>query len=340
VLLGGLPAYFERIQGVDMAKLVGVLDTSHVWIHRPIEEWEAVRQARRLRDDVPLEDMNEKQAKYERVSAAVEVLKNKLEEMRPDALIVFGDDQSENFSNTFINIPSIAVYVGETFEGRRYNAERGEAHQSVSNNTALATSILTSLLGSGFDPAFCMGLPNPERGIGHAIMNPLGYFTDYSIPTVPILLNALFAPQVSGKRAHQLGLAVRKAVEAYPEDLRVVAIGSGGLWHTTSHGYNTYLNEEFDQQGLKLLSAGDLEGWASHFDDYQVAPDDMSQFIGERRDDMTGMPTLGGPQFGTRETLNWIAASSMASGRPFHVVDYVPIYSSPIGATFAYCDEV
>jgi 3-O-methylgallate 3,4-dioxygenase len=323
-----------------MAKLVGVLNTGHVWIHRPIEEWEAVRQSRRLRDDVPLEDMSEKQAKYDRVSAAVEVLKHKLEEMRPDTIIVFGDDQSENFSNTFVNVPSIAVYVGETFAGRRYNGEKGEAHQVVQNNTALATSILTSLLRSGFDPAFCMGLPNPERGIGHAIMNPLGYFTNYTIPTIPILLNALFAPQVTGKRAYELGKAVRTAIEAYPEDLRVVAIGSGGLWHTTSHGYNTYLNEEFDQAGLKLLTDGNLSGWAKHFDSYVVADDDMSQFIGERRDDMTGMPTLGGPQFGTRETLNWIAASSMADGRPFNVVDYVPIYSSPIGSTFAYCDDV
>jgi hypothetical protein len=323
-----------------MAKLVGVLNTGHVWIHRPIEEWEAVRQSRRLRDDVPLEDMSEKQAKYDRVSAAVEILKAKLVEMRPDALIVFGDDQSENFSNTFVNIPSIAVYVGESFAGRRYNGARGEEHQVVPNNTALATSILTSLLGSGFDPAFCMGLPNPERGIGHAIMNPLGYFTDYTIPTVPILLNALFAPQVTGKRAHELGKAVRHAIEAYPEDLRVVAIGSGGLWHTTSHGYDTYLNEEFDRAGLKLLADGNLASWARHFDDYHVPDGDMSQFIGERRDDMTGMPTLGGPQFGTRETLNWIAASSMADGCPFTVVDYVPIYSSPIGSTYAYCDAV
>jgi len=323
-----------------MAKLVGVLDTSHVWIHRPIEEWDAVRASRKLRDDVPTEDMEEKAKKAARVSAAVAILKDKLAEMRPDALVIFGDDQSENFSNTFSNIPTVAVYVGETFAGRRYNGERGEAHKEVAVHTELATTILTGVLEQGFDPAFLMGLPNPEHGIGHAIMNPLGYFTDYSIPTVPILLNALFAPQITAKRANELGNAVRRVIDAMPGDLRVAVIGSGGLWHTTSHGYNTYLNEEFDGTGLDFLRAGDLKGWANFFDGYKVPEGDMSQFIGELRSDMTGMPTLGGPQFGTRETLNWIAASSVAEGRPFTVVDYVPIYSSPIGCTFAYCDDV
>ena len=227
--------------------------------------------------------------------AAVQVLKEKLQALRPDALVIFGDDQSENFSDTFVNIPSIAVYVGEEFAGRRYNGERGEGLKSVPGHPALATSILTGLLDNGFDPAFCMGLPNPERGIGHAIMNPLGYFTDYTIPTVPILLNALFAPQVTGKRANQLGNAVRTQIERYPEDIRVLVIGSGGLWHTTSHGYNTYLNEEFDQLGLKHLAAGDIKGWANHFDSYKVPDGDMSQYIGERRNDMTGMPSLAGP---------------------------------------------
>lgn len=323
-----------------MAELVGVVNTSHVWIHRPIEEWDAVRRARKLRADVPEEDMEEKAAKAARVSAAVALLKEKLAEMRPTALVIFGDDQSENFSNTFVNIPTIAVYVGETFSGRRYNGGPDAPHQSVPVAQELAVGILTGLMERDFDPAFCMGLPNPERGIGHAIMNPLGYFTDYEIPTVPVILNALFAPQITGRRANALGHAVREVIDRMPGDERVVAIGSGGLWHTTSHGYDTYLNEDFDSAGLRFLERGDLRGWSNHFDSYKVPEGDMSQFIGEHRKDMTGMPSLAGPQFGTRETLNWIAASSLAEGRPFHVVDYVPIYSSPIGCTFAYCDDI
>jgi hypothetical protein len=46
---------------------------------------------------------------------------------------------------------------------------------------------------------------------------------------------------------------------------------------------------------------------------------------------------LGGPQGGTREIANWIAAAA-AAGKPATVVDYVPVYASPIGCGFAYWD--
>lgn len=323
-----------------MATLVGVLNTSHAWIGRPIEEWDAIRAERKMLPSVPSEDEAEKRQKVARIDAAIELLKSKLATMRPDVLVVIGDDQSENFPNTFANIPTIAVYVGEQFAGRSENSPRDAEHQQVPGHPPLATAILTGLMARRFDPAFCMDLPNPARGIGHAIIHPLGYFTDYSIPTVPVIINALFAPQITAHRANHLGHALREIIDEYPEALRVVVIGSGGLWHTTVHGYNTYLNEEFDQTGLTYLSAGDLKGWAEHFDTYRPAEDDMSQFIGERRRDMTGLPRLAGPQFGTREMMNWIAASSVAEGRPFTIVDYVPIYASPIGTAFAYCDDI
>jgi len=42
----------------------------------------------------------------------------------------------------------------------------------------------------------------------------------------------------------------------------------------------------------------------------------------------------GGPQGGTRETCNCIAAVA-ADGKPAAIVDDVPVYASPIGAGFA-----
>jgi len=323
-----------------MAELVGVLNCSHVWIGRPPEEWDAVRQARDIRPDVPTETMDERVQKAARVASAVETLKNKLDSLRPDVLIVFGDDQSENFPSPELRLmPMITVYAGDEFAGHRYNGAPGEAHQKVPNHPELAKAILYGLIDRGFDPAYALDLPNAERGIGHAVMNPLGYFTDYSIPTVPIVLNAIYAPCLTGKRSNELGNAIRRIIDEYPEDLRVVAIGSGGLWHTTS-APQTWLNEEFDQLGMKYLAAGDIKGWANHFDSYVGPDDDASQRVDRRDRGASGMPAMPGPQFGTRETLDWIAASSTAEGSSFTVVDMVNIYSSPIDCTFAYCDDV
>jgi hypothetical protein len=44
-----------------------------------------------------------------------------------------------------------------------------------------------------------------------------------------------------------------------------------------------------------------------------------------------------GPQGGTRETCNWIAAAAVAA-KPATFVEYVPVYASPIGCGFAYWD--
>ena len=79
---------------------------------------------------------------------------------------------------------------------------------------------------------------------------------------------------------------------------------------------------------------------ARFFDEYPVLPGDRSQDVGARGRGATGMPGPGGPQGGTRETCNWIAAAAVADGKPATIVDYVPVYASPIGAGFAYWPEV
>jgi len=343
-----------------VAKLVGVLNTSHKWIDRPAEIWDSIRQSRRLRADVPTDTLEERVVKAGRVAGATKVLKDKLAELEPDVLIVVSADQNENFpAPEFRVVPMVTVFAGAEFSGYRY--ERGEAmmaaalgfssppavahtpeldeQQSVPGHPALAKAILYGLVENGFDPSFSLNLPNPERGLGHGWMYPLGYFTDYSIPTVPLILNTIYAPCLTGARSLQLGQALRRIVEAYPEDLRVVAIASGGLWHTPGEP-EAWLDEEFDQMNLKYLSDGNLAGWAHNFDAYEVPAGDPSQATDVASHSASGLPAMPGPQGGTREELNWIVASAMADGSPFTVVDMVNIYSSPINCGLAYCDSV
>jgi len=254
--------------------------------------------------------------------------------------VIFGDDQYECFH--FDNVPSIAVYLGATFEGRS-----GAGHSVATGHPEFATAILTGLMARGFDPAFSMGLPNPARGMSHAIMNPLTYYDAFSIPTVPLLLNAYYAPQASARRHYEVGRAVREIIESHPSSERVVVIGSGGLWHTPRRE-GAYLHEEFDLTGLGYLQRGEIAAWAEFFDGYRVPFDDTSQGLltdvaaSEMRtgDHLTHLPGRGGPQNGTRETCNWIGAAGVVDGRPSVLVDYVPVYAAPIGVAFAYCDEV
>jgi hypothetical protein len=327
-----------------VAQLVGVLNTAHTpFCYMDVDSWELVRAKRSSsREDVPVDSHEEAVAKRARVEHGFSVLREKLAELRPDVLVVFGDDQEELFD--FNNHPAIAVFTGERISGQATAANNmlgtrtpdpSIPRTECPGHPGLGVSILTGLLDRGFDPAFMMDTPETERGMGHAIIRPLESLTDLDIPTVPLLLNAYYAPQLTAMRCYEIGKAVREVIDSYPEDLRVVIIGSGGLWHTPGQ-QGSYLDEEFDHVALGYLEVGDVKAWATHFDSYVVQPGDMSQDVSTPRRGITGLPTPGGPQGGTRETCNWIAASAAIEGQPSTVIDYIPIYASPVGAAFAY----
>jgi len=353
-----------------MAKLVGVFNTAHSpFCYMPPERWNEVRANRSLREDVPMDSDEENLKKGERIQKGFETLRNKMQELKPDVAIVFGDDQLECFD--FNNFPGFAIYVGEEFEGHTsgrdtgaflnrarqgdsqpaggpsggdaapgMQAPRGQAPKAtVKGAPELGVGILTGLMKRGFDPAFSMDMPKPERGIGHAILRPAESITGFDMPILPVLVNCYYAPQPTAKRCYEFGKAVRECIDEYPEDIRVVVVGSGGLWHTPG-AKDAYLDEDFDRELLSYLESGDIKGMAEHFDEYHIPDGDRSQFVGERGRQATGMPGFGGPQGGTRETCNWIIAAAVADGSKSTIVDYVPVYASPIGAAFAYADNV
>ncbi len=334
-----------------MAKLVGVFNTAHTpFCYMPAERWNEVRASRSLRADVPMDDLETNQQKAGRIQSAFAALRAKLAQAAPDVLLIFGDDQLECFD--FANFPAMAVYVGEQFEGALSNrdasfgrpaapgAERPPAARAtLQGHPELGVAVLRGLMQRGFDPAFCMEMPKPERGVGHAFLRPAESLTDLSLPVLPVLLNCYYAPQPTAMRCYQLGTAVRAIIEDDPSDLRVAVLGSGGLWHTPG-AKDAYLDEEFDRAQLGFMAAGDICGMAQHFDSYRIPAGDTSQAVRERGRQVTGMPGFGGPQGGTREICNWIAAAAVADGKPGTVVDYVPVYASPIGAGFAYWPEV
>ena len=314
-----------------MATLVGVFNMSHSpFCYMPADRWNEVRASRSLRADVPLDDVATNRAKAARVGAAFATLRTKLAAAAPDVLVVFGDDQLECFD--FRNYPAFAIYAGEKFQG----GLAGGGSAGVPGHPALASALLTGLMRRGFDPAFSLDMPKPDRGIGHAFLRPAQSLTDFTTPIVPVFLNCYYAPQPTAARCHQLGAAVREIIDALPGDLRIAVVGSGGLWHTP-RARGAYLDEVFDRAILRFVVAGDARGMARYFDDYRAPDDDASQPVSTTPGPgTTGLPDAGGPRGGTRETCNWIAAAAVAEGVAATLVDYVPIYASPIGAAFTY----
>jgi hypothetical protein len=329
-----------------MATVVGAFNTVHTpFCYIPPERWGDIRGQRRLRDDVP-QDEPQAQEKSQRIQEALGVLRDKLAESSPDVIVIFGDDQREYFD--FYAYPQIAIYADDEFHGalsgddlRRYlspNDRRQAPKRKVQGHPELAGALLGGLQKRDFDIAFCLKDDNTPE-VGHAFMRPAESLTDFGIPIVPVMTNCYFAPQLTGRRCYQLGRAIREVIDEYPRDLRVAVLGSGGLWHTPG-AKEAYLDEDFDRRSLKYLEDGDACGAAEFFDAYHVPEGDLSQPLHERSRTATGLPPSCGPQGGTREFCNWIAAAAVVDGKPAKLLDYVPVYSSPVGAGFAYYPEV
>ena len=330
-----------------MAKFVGAFGSSHSLVcYLPPERWNQRQDKRSMRQDVPRDTLEENQRKANRVKQGFATLYQKVTEAKPDVVVVFGDDQLECFD--FNNFPAFAVYVGAEFSG--YTTESAMTRpdgarlpsapqQRVQGHPELGVGLLTGLMKRGFDLAYSMDMPKRDHGVGHAFMRPAESLTAFNIPILPVLFNCYYAPQPTAMRCYQLGRAVREVIEDYPQDLRVAVVGSGGLWHTPRQK-GSYIDYEFDRHMLDRLKVGDARGMAEHFDGYRIPEGDTSQDVSTRGSECTGMPGLGGPQGGTRETCTWIAAAGVCEGRPWTVVDYVPVYSTPIGVGLAYCTDL
>ena len=331
-----------------VATICSVICASHSpFLYASAEEWDAARVSRATPDafapDLPRDSAEENEAKHARCARAFGVLRTRLGEARPDALLIFGDDQLEQFD--FGNLPAFCVFIGDEISGYRISPYFGlpvgrerpsrpktpEHWMTLNGHPPLARTLVTELVARRFDVAFSAS--DGGDGIGHAFTRPVESFAPAAIPVVPFYINCYYGPQPTAQRCYELGRAVREIVDAWPVDLRVAVIGSGGLWHTPM-GRNAYIDQAFDREILAALARGDARAMAEIFDARrpELDPNDAGQV--QRVSGGTGM--VLGMGSGTGEIRNWVAASAVVDGTPGTVVDYVDINASPVGAGFAY----
>jgi 3-O-methylgallate 3,4-dioxygenase len=249
------------------------------------------------------------QARYDACQQGIATLAKVLEQVSPDILVIFGDDQEELFSDE--NMPAMLVYWGEELLNRPHYANAaspglraaawayGEMDKIYPVATNLGRHLIESLVGEGFDVAHSRKL-KPGEGMGHAFSFVYGRLLNgKTMPTVPIMVNTYYPPnQPTPKRCFDLGRAVRAAIETWPNDARVAVIGSGGLSHFV-------IDEELDQQILKAMQAKDAE---------------VLSALPQRR-----------LNSGTSEVRNWISTAGAVEHLDMTLIDYVPCYRSPAG---------
>ncbi|MBF0325910.1 MAG: gallate dioxygenase [Alphaproteobacteria bacterium] len=123
----------------------------------------------------------------------------------------------------------------------------------VPAHAALAQHIGASLMADEFDMSFFQ-----DKKLDHGSLSPLSILCDHPdgswpIPIVPLAVGVLQLPVPSAKRCWKLGKALRRAVESYPEDLKVAVIATGGLSHQVHGARAGFTNQEWDHQFLDLF---------------------------------------------------------------------------------------
>jgi hypothetical protein len=334
-----------------LARLCSVITTSHSpFLFIEGGQWGQIRKLRglpgRYAPDAPVDSAEQNLAKHLRCAWALAKLRAQLDAARPDILIVFGDDQEEQFSPA--NTPALAVYAGPEFAGYRVSrfegvplpdtvrAERprtAEHWAAVPGHAEFAQHLTAGLVLRGFEPALMESLPVPDQGMSHAIMRPLHCLRPgFDLPTVPVFINCYRGPRPTARRCYQLGRAVSDLIESWPSGERVAVIGSGGLWHTPLDPDAT-IDEQFNADILAAVPSGRARLMAAVFDRGLVQSWDNG--LAGQPDGAAAAIDLGYGS-GTGETRNWVAAAAVADGRPGVVVDSVPIWASPVGVAFAY----
>jgi protocatechuate 4,5-dioxygenase beta chain len=71
---------------------------------------------------------------------------------------------------------------------------------------------------------------------------------------IPLAVNVIQYPAPTGHRCYMLGKAIKKAVESWDEDLRVVIFGTGGMSHQIQGPRAGLINTPFDKAFLDGLS--------------------------------------------------------------------------------------
>ena len=101
--------------------------------------------------------------------------------------------------------------------------------------------------------------------VDHGLTVPLslmfGQPDAWPCKVIPLAVNVVQYPPPTGNRCYKLGKAIRRAVESFPQDLKVVIFGTGGMSHQLQGPRAGLINSAFDHAFLDRLVT-DPEGQA------------------------------------------------------------------------------
>jgi protocatechuate 4,5-dioxygenase beta chain len=150
-----------------------------------------------------------------------------LDEIKPDVAIMVYNDHGADFF--FDKYPTFAVGCADEYA----IADEGFGTRplpAIPGDLAFSQHLCRSLVYDEFDITVCQ-----KMSVEHGFLVPMHLCFDHDdswpVASVPIAVNVLQHPLPTARRCFRLGQSIRRAVESYERDLRVVIIGTGGMSH-------------------------------------------------------------------------------------------------------------
>jgi hypothetical protein len=323
------PKYWPRMleRGVEVGRIAPELFADKTrWPQEMLHEWgtdDGVAAAERHR---------------ERLLAGYHALQSALEAFDPQIVVIWGDDQFENFKRDCV--PAFCVGIYDTVLVRPYGGsavvfKTDENVWGLTHDTALtihghpqaATELTRFLIEDGFDVSYALSVRHPT-GLAHSFNNTIVYLdyerrgTGFRYPIIPFHVNCygndllktaagmvgegadqLTPPAPTPARCFEIGAATARFFAQSP--WRVALVGSSSWSHgsLTKKNGRLYPDVASDRRRLEELRTGRFAQWG--------------KLSSAEIDDA-----------GQHEMLNWIVLAGAMSelGASVEIVDFVESY--------------
>jgi protocatechuate 4,5-dioxygenase beta chain len=170
---------------------------------------------------------------------------------KPDVVILVYNDHASAFSLELI--PTFAIGCAEEFAP----ADEGWGPRPVpvvKGHPELAWHLAERLILDEFD----MTIIN-KMDVDHGLTVPMslmfGQPEAWPCQVIPLAVNVVQYPPPTGNRCYNLGKAIARAVESFPQDLKVMVFGTGGMSHQLQGPRAGLINKAFDTAFLDALVA-------------------------------------------------------------------------------------
>jgi gallate dioxygenase len=180
-----------------------------------------------------------------------EPIRHWFKEKKPDALVYIFNDHVTSFFFDHYSAFSLGI------DSEYHVADEGGGARELPpapGNPKLAQHIAFSLVSEEFDMSFFQDKP-----LDHGFFSPMSVLLErkndeWPTTIVPLQVGVLQFPIPTAARCYKLGHALRRAIESYPEDIKVAVVSTGGLSHQVHGERAGFNNPEWDQNFLDYIT--------------------------------------------------------------------------------------